>query len=317
MLTLQISRGLQAEAAAANIFYLNTRNGWKLASQFSSSGSGQERFGPNGIQMLSKHLYKQVFGKTSGQQWNAACIERSCKELDRHGLNGKNIPVLEDVDLDLPSLHGNNVDEHFCWIATEQTEPYMKSINEMLSVKLPPTPTQWSMKEGWTRYEQDGSFTQLAHPSEECLVLDVEVCVKEGPAPTLAVAVSPTHWYSWVSHRLASGQDGASHKSWGLPDELISLAGFPEDRGLVIGHNVCYDRARIKEQYNIKVSQLKCMALFNTFLFRIQMLDFLTHSACIPVWQVRLLSRNYYGNNVLVITPGKQKMTMVNNHGIM
>lgn len=255
MLTLWISRGLQAEAAAANVFCF-IGNGWKIASQFSSTslGNGEERYGPNGIQMLSKYLHKQIFGKTASQQWDAACIERSCKELERHGLKGKDIPSLEDVKLDLPSLYGDNVDDHFYWIASQQCEPYVKLINQMLEVKLPPTPTEWSMTEGWTRYEDDGSCTRLTYPSEECLVLDVEVCVQEGPSPTLAVAVSPTHWYSWVSHRLTSGQDGGSHKSWGLPDELISLGGFPEKAGLIIGHNVCYDRARIKEQYNINVS---------------------------------------------------------------
>ena len=261
MFTLQISRGLQA---ATNILYLNTRNGWKVASHFSCNSNGKERFGPNGIQMLSKELHKQIFGDMTGQQWSPASIERSSKELNCHGLKGKNVPTLDDVKLDLPDLHGVNIDDHFCWIANEQVEPYKKLINKMLTVKLPPIPAQWSMKEGWTCYEQDGSYTNLAHPSEECLILDVEVCVKEGPAPILAVAASPTHWYSWVSHKLASGQDGPPYKSWGLPDELISLAGFPDKTGLVIGHNVCYDRARIKEQYDIKVSQLKLWYCINT-----------------------------------------------------
>ena len=260
MLTLQVSRGLKAETAAANVYcyYFNRRSGWKGARYFSSSSScrnGEDaRFTPNGIQMLSKYLHEQIFGSTPDRRWNAACVERAGKELERHGLKGRKVPLLEDVKLDLPNLHGDNIDEHFRWIANKQLEAYMKLINQMLTVELPPTPTQWSMTEGWTCYEQDGSCTHLAYPSEECLILDVEVCVQEGPAPTLAVAVSPTHWYSWVSHRLASGQNGGSHKSWGLPDELISLAGFPQKAGLVIGHNVCYDRARIKEQYNITVS---------------------------------------------------------------
>lgn len=259
MLTLQVSRGLKAEAAAANIYYyFNTRSRWKVTRHFSSTSSfrsGEDaRFAPNGIQMLSKYLHKQIFGNAPGQQWNAACVERAGRELERHGLKGRDVPVLEDVKLDLPSLHGDNVDDHFRWIANEQLEPYMKLIDQMLTVKLPPTPTEWSMTEGWTCYEHDGSCTHLNFPSEECLILDVEVCVQEGPAPTLAVAVSPTHWYSWVSHRLASGQSGGAHKSWGLPEQLISLAGFPQKSGLVIGHNVCYDRARIKEQYDITVS---------------------------------------------------------------
>lgn len=268
MLTLQISRGLQAKAVAGNTSCHNIRNGYKLASHFSNGchGSGQQRYGPNGIQMLSKYLHKQIFGKTAGQQWDAACLQRSCKELERHGLKSKNISFLEDVILDLPSLHGDNIDDHFRCIAGKQLEAYMRLINEILAVKLPPTPTQWSMREGWSRYEHDGSYTQIDYPLEECLVLDVEVCVQEGGVPTLAVAVSPTCWYSWVSHRLASGQGGGEpHRSWGLPDELISLGDLPDKARLVIGHNVCYDRARIKEQYNINVSYISvlcyCMVL--------------------------------------------------------
>jgi len=255
MLTLHASRGLQA---AGFLRYFGLKAKWESLAHFSSSNvsSSKERIGPNGIQMLSKFLHEQIFGGTDNVQWNLISVEKSQQELSQHGLSDKKVPLLEDVQLQLPSLYGNNIDNHFKQIANHQLEPYMKLINKMLKAKLPPTPSEWSMTEGWTQYEHDGRQTRVVSPAEECLVLDVEVCVQEGCAPTLAVAASPTHWYSWVSKRLASGQDDYLHKSGGVSDELISLGGFPEEAGLVIGHNVSYDRARVKEQYNIKVCDL-------------------------------------------------------------
>ena len=213
--------------------------------------------------MLSKFLHEQIFGGTDNVQWNPASVKKSQQELTRHGLSDKKVPPLEDVQLQLPSLHGENINDHFYQIASKQLEPYMKLVNKMLGAKLPPSPAKWSMAEGWTRYEHDGRQTRVSSPEEDCLVLDVEVCVQEGCAPTLAVATSPTHWYSWVSKRLASGEDDYLHKSGGVSDELISLGGFPKEAGLIIGHNVCYDRARVKEQYNIKVKYTVCVCSLN------------------------------------------------------
>ena len=75
--------------------------------------------------------------------------------------------------------------------------------------------------------------------------------------PTLAVAMSPTHWYSWVSEKLTSEQDFARTEV--TLEGLIPLETTPTSQPviwkekLVVGHNVCYDRARVKEQYLIKV----------------------------------------------------------------
>jgi DNA polymerase gamma 1 len=49
-------------------------------------------------------------------------------------------------------------------------------------------------QKGWTKYEADGTWEQVPYPDGQGLVLDVEICCKEGEHPTLATAVSTTHW---------------------------------------------------------------------------------------------------------------------------
>lgn len=94
-------------------------------------------------------------------------------------------------------------------------------------------------------------------------MFDVEVCVPVSPAPVIACAVGVNCWYSWTSKKLINlpRSDGKSKSM--SPDEMLPLESTSEDSGfnlperlktprIVIGHNVSYDRARIKEQYWIE-----------------------------------------------------------------
>lgn len=108
------------------------------------------------------------------------------------------------------------------------------------------------------RYTESGT-EKVDYPLEEGLIFDVEVCVNEGPLPTLATAVSKNAWYGWVSKSLVEGSSTVM-KDFPSEDVLIPLESTNDDYGrklsnfqkrgkLIIGHNVSYDRARIKEQY--------------------------------------------------------------------
>ncbi|NWR69725.1 DPOG1 polymerase, partial [Centropus unirufus] len=101
-------------------------------------------------------------------------------------------------------------------------------------------------------------------PEERALVFDVEVCVADGHCPTLAVAVSPHAWYSWCSKRLLEQRySWSSHLTLADLIPLESPAGascagkqdWPER--VVVGHNVAFDRAFIKEQYLIQGSRMR------------------------------------------------------------
>lgn len=84
-----------------------------------------------------------------------------------------------------------------------------------------------------------------------------------GKAPTLATAVSDKAWYAWVSPTVIEGTSKPDTSHHYSISRLIPLESTSKENGIrltdhqlkpkvVIGHNVSYDRARIKEQYWIK-----------------------------------------------------------------
>lgn len=240
-----------------------------LCRQLATSGSdpGSRRVNPLGIQMLSKPIYEQVFHQSShgrSKQLNSA-LEQSVQHLKAQNLWGKECSTMLDLDIKLPQLLGKNLDEHFRTIAKTQSQPYLDLAMQLVHAKLHPMPAEWSSKPGWTRYDPvSGCGKGVEYPADDALVLDVETCVIEGQRPILAVAVSPNAWYSWTSPRMASSRDFIDNmeRDTNLED-LIPME--PSTKGVkaaedswerpkvVVGHHVSYDRARLKEQYFMKV----------------------------------------------------------------
>lgn len=83
-----------------------------------------------------------------------------------------------------------------------------------------------------------------------------------GNFPVIATALGPKCWYSWTSDKIVNLPKSLNFKKLS-PDDMIPLESSAKDVGydlidrlkkprLVIGHNVSYDRARIKEQYWIE-----------------------------------------------------------------
>ncbi|XP_037688951.1 DNA polymerase subunit gamma-1 isoform X3 [Choloepus didactylus] len=231
--------------------------------QAPSLEGGQLRHNPLHIQMLSRGLHEQIFGP-GGEIPGEAAVQRSIEHLQRHGLWGQPVEPLPDVALRLPPLYGGNLDQHFRILAQKQSLPYLEAANLLLQAQVPPQPQSWAWAEGWTRYGPAGEAVPVAIPEERALVFDVEVCLAEGTCPTLAVAISPSAWYSWCSRRLV--EERYSWTSQLSPADLIPLevpasAGGPTQwdwqERLVVGHNVCFDRAHIREQYLIQGSRMR------------------------------------------------------------
>lgn len=123
------------------------------------------------------------------------------------------------------------------------SDPYLRLAREFAVAELPPKPTKWIRKRGWTKYYSDGRPPEAVEsPDEEMLVFDIEVLYKITDFPCMACAVSPHAWYAWIS-------------PWILGDKndrhLIPLGDHSKPR-IVIGHNVGYDRARVKEEYHVR-----------------------------------------------------------------
>ncbi|KAL8197615.1 UNVERIFIED_CONTAM: hypothetical protein K2H54_034334 [Gekko kuhli] len=221
---------------------------------------GQRRVNPLGIQMLSKGLHEQIF-RGAQMHYSEEDIQKSVEHLQRHDLWGKETSTVPDVELQLPHIYGANLDEHFRILAQKQSLPYLEAAKELLQSEISPVPQEWAWAVGWTRYGPNGEMKTVDFPDERALVFDVEVCMEEGHCPTLAVAVSPSAWYSWCSKRLL--EQRYTWCSQLTLSDLIPLelgSNCPKQNWqekLVVGHNVSFDRAHIKEQYLIEGSRMR------------------------------------------------------------
>lgn len=174
---------------------------WRYTRSFYSTSphsvqdqdSTETRLNPLNIQMLSRNLHEQIFRGVE-PEYSEEAVERSIKHLKKHELWGKETSLLPDVELKLPRMYGKNIDEHFRILAEKQSLPYLEAATKLLQAELPSMPQEWSWEVGWTRYGPNGASQKVDFPDESALVFDVEVCITEGQCPTLAVALSPTHW---------------------------------------------------------------------------------------------------------------------------
>ncbi|KAH1026959.1 DNA polymerase subunit gamma-1, mitochondrial [Dendroctonus ponderosae] len=215
-----------------------------------------------GIQMLSKPIYDQVFLEGFKDDSNDDIVRACRQELQKHQIKCEDTDLQEEVDFQVPPLKGKNIEEHFLNIGNEHVQPYKALLDQLLS-GIPKQPGTWLMQEGWTRYAIGQEPEKVAFPWEDALVFDVEVCMKVGKAPTLATAVSDKAWYGWVSPTLVNGayapNTGYQYQLHSLipleSTEVQTEADLSENQlrpKVIVGHNVSYDRARIKEQYWLK-----------------------------------------------------------------
>jgi DNA polymerase gamma 1 len=199
-----------------------------------------------GVQLLSRSLHAQVFGKTSFPAPPPSYVNISKQHLKMHGLDPSQGSVLPDLSFTLPPLQGNNLDEHFHRIGQEASQPWLGLATTLSEADLPPTPHHWAIQSGWTKYvhRQDGAdfHESVPYPDESAVVFDVETLPNVSPYAIMAVAATPTAWYAWVSPWLL-----------GETEDVVQLPtlGPSDAHRVVIGHNVSYDRLRLADEYHL------------------------------------------------------------------
>ncbi|CAG7661336.1 unnamed protein product [Allacma fusca] len=209
------------------------------------------------IQMISDELHKQIFPNVSRTaNLDVRKLSSVKQHLESHHLWGQSVSTAPEINIPLPLLEGDNIDSHFREIAEKQTRVYRNGLEKIVK-GIPAKPSNWVFREGWTKYSENIEPQAVPYPEGDAFVFDIEVCQDTGQVPTLAVAVSPDAWYSWCSTTLVDGLDRSADSPIRL-EELIPFdtckSEGPETSKfwkpkIIIGHNVCYDRARIKEQY--------------------------------------------------------------------
>jgi DNA polymerase gamma 1 len=173
-------------------------------------------------------------------------VDLAKDHLQRHQLLGKNTDNTAPIAFDLPALQGKTLDEHFHKLGMDAAEPYLTLAKKFTTSNAPPKPRKWIRQSGWTKYYGDGRAEAVEAPDEEMLCFDTEVMWKESSFAVMACAVSPTHWYAWLSPWLLGETETDRH--------LIPL-GDPTKARVITGHNIGYDRARITEEYDVRQSK--------------------------------------------------------------
>ena len=231
-----------------------------LSGSYSTSSSRDVRVNQVNIQLLPQYIRDHIFGVQHGnpEDIHSDLVERAKEHLVSHGIDFSKGSILRDVPKPpLVELRGGNIRDHFDSIAYSMLEPYLTIFDRLCNCRIPEPPAKWAFTPGWVRYGIEGAC-EVAYPEENALVLDVETCMAVGPDPVLATAVSPTCWYSWVSPRLVRKQ----YTEWNKQDlirdrtHLIPIRADADTspHRIIVGHNVSFDRSRLREEYNLAES---------------------------------------------------------------
>ncbi|RWS03724.1 DNA polymerase subunit gamma-1-like protein [Dinothrombium tinctorium] len=243
------------------------------------------------IQMISESLRDFIFGKRTTNE-SAVDIETIKEHLRKHGLWRRKesavrfhkakrscesvedkplfqTSVTEPIEIEIPPIDGENVDQHFTAIGERYSKQYRNLVENLISEQIPAMPRKWDFIGGWTRYKTkpNGEIIEkhrVPFPGEEAMVFDVEVCMNDGSGdrPTIATAVSSKYWYSWCSHRLINCDNihdlsFVTDESSAKLHDLIPVGRNCEKERLFIGHNVGFDRSFVKEQYDLKIDKTR------------------------------------------------------------
>lgn len=135
-------------------------------------------------------------------------------------------------------------------IGKRHSNPYQRLVDDLITLQrknkliIPPKPKEWLRKPGWYRYTYDSVPEKVDYPLEDLLVFDVERLYNISQYPTMATACSTKAWYGWVSKYIAdpSNED---------PTDMIPL-NPKNERKIVIGHNVSFDRALVSDDYDLE-----------------------------------------------------------------
>ncbi|RIA91246.1 DNA polymerase family A-domain-containing protein [Glomus cerebriforme] len=253
-----------------------------------------KRINDAGVEMLPKWLYEKVFPHSS-QQLDQKKVDIALKHLELQGLKGKETEKVPGVpEFDIPELCGNTIAEHFWNIGEHQAKKYRILAEKFADSELLDIPSEqdWVIESGWTRYEHGKDPEHVNFPDEQLLCFDVETLLSKSDYGLIACAASPNAWYTWISPYLIDFRDknitnndkndfkdnkksanaekmkinkvlkkehDADNLNFIKGREIGSLIpmGQIEEGRIIVGHNVSFDRARIKEEYNYNKSDNK------------------------------------------------------------
>uniref|UniRef100_A0A1I7TFQ6 DNA-directed DNA polymerase n=2 Tax=Caenorhabditis tropicalis TaxID=1561998 RepID=A0A1I7TFQ6_9PELO len=186
-------------------------------------------------------------------------IETVCPRIHKYLFPNISIPSTSsstEYSGVLPPLVADNLIDHFRILAENQTGKYRKMLEEACEFDLEKSKKVlevidrnqlWRYETGWTKYpfENLEEISSIDAPEDSILFFDIELVVRDGTLPTLAIALGKDAWYGWCSDRLINETEIPMTPT---ADHLIPIGDIGREK-VVIGHNVGFDRARCREAF--------------------------------------------------------------------
>ena len=201
-----------------------------------------------GVQLLPRGLHAQIFRNVRIPPQDKSALTLSLQHLKAHGLDPRKGQVLDNFTFTLPPLEAPTIDSHIYAIGSKIANTSLSQAESFTSNALPPKPEIWNVTPGWTRYSADGISSSVPYPDEQLLCFDVETMPPCHNYAIMACAASPSAWYCWISPWLLDNSAD--------PAQLVPL-GPRETPRIVVGHNIAYDRARVKEEYDVRRTETR------------------------------------------------------------
>ena len=210
---------------------------------------GYQILGPN---MVSKILGPNLFEKLLTDQEISEIIERFHYFDLPNPLTFPEDKNLYDQDFKVPELLGKDIEEHFENMSHQLVGNLRELLDKFAAIKTPKFPAHFNFFEddytsrvhGWYRYidKEEGYWEQCDEISEKVAVFDCETFVQSpcGNWAVIGTAVTEHYYYLWI-HK-------SFHYDMEFEKELIDLGNTVE---IVIGHNVCFDYARVSDTYKL------------------------------------------------------------------
>ncbi|TIA90529.1 hypothetical protein E3P99_01484 [Wallemia hederae] len=257
-----ISGELRRKASAGSLRNQYTRSCTpsplhKEPSSYTPSDASEVHRNEVGVQLLTPSLRRQIYPQDLDKP-HPSYINIALEHLEKHNLAGGKGSTLPETSFTLPPLQGPDLDHHFWRIGSDAAEPYLSLSKEFARAKLPAMPEFWvTDTPGWTVYDADGSYTcvEQGPSTESMIVFDVETLPHLSQHAVMAVAASPTHWYTWISPYLTGHSESTEHfvpLGGSLSGEKNSDSHTRER--VIVGHNVGFDRARLASEYSLQRS---------------------------------------------------------------
>jgi DNA polymerase gamma 1 len=188
------------------------------------------------VQLVNNTLHKQIFKKPHDETTSRKLQATQIEELQRMGLL-LDPQITPAYNFELPPLLGADLGSHFREMAITNNEAYYKGAELALKMSLYEVPKKFALSMGWTYYNKlDNKIHSVTVPEESVLFLDAEVLLINGHEPVIVTCLSETGWYIWLTPLLFGGGN--------------ALCNIGHDK-LIIGHNISYDRIRLKEEYKL------------------------------------------------------------------